>query len=162
HPLSIAPKKTALGLALFTGLTVFLLGMVRILSAEGANGLTRSVVTFGVMLALFGIVQAAMWGDTTAPRKIYGFWLPRYIGTPFGPFVNRNHFAGWVIMVIPLALAGAYAAWEQVRTDPAASRGGVSWLSSPAGARVLLMSFASLVMALSLLMTGSRSGMAAF
>jgi O-antigen ligase len=162
HPLSIAPEKTALGLALFAAFGLFLLGTARLVSAQGAAAITRSLVTFGVMLALFGIVQAAIWGDTTAPRKIYGFWLPQYLGTPFGPFVNRNHFAGWVIMVMPLTLAGAYAAWEQTRTDPAAGRGGVAKLSSPAGARVLLLIFATLVMALSLLMTGSRSGMAAF
>ncbi len=36
--------------------------------------------------------------------RIYGFWQPRnLLTTPFGPFVNKNHFAGWMLMAMPLA-----------------------------------------------------------
>ena len=25
-------------------------------------------------------------------------------GSPFGPFVNKNHFAGWMLMALPLTI----------------------------------------------------------
>jgi O-antigen ligase len=164
HPLTLSSDKTLVGLALFAAFAVFLAGTTRLLSARGASAMVRPIVIFGVALALFGIMQSTLWGDRQIYLlKIYGFWEPRYRGNPFGPFVNRNHFAGWMIMVLPLALAGGYAAWERGKATHAAGfHGRLSWLSSPSAAGTLLMTFAALVMGLSLLMSQSRSGMAGF
>ena len=75
------------------------------------------VVAFGVLLALVGIVQKAVLGDHAwAGMKIYGFWAPlNRLSTPFGPFVNKNHFAGWMLMAIPLALGLALAPPSKAR-----------------------------------------------
>ncbi len=32
---------------------------------------------------------------------IYGFWRSISGGDSYGPFVNRNHFAGWMLMTLP-------------------------------------------------------------
>jgi O-antigen ligase len=164
HAFSLSPDRTALGLALFTAYALLFLGMARLLSAVGGRAVVRPLVAFGAALALFGVIQYTVSGGATYLLKIYGFWQPRYRGSPFGPFVNRNHFAGWMIMVLPLALAGGYAAWEQgTHAAPATGfQGRLAWLSSPSAAGVSLMAFAALVMGLSLLMSQSRSGMAAF
>ena len=63
-------------------------------------------MVFGVVVALIGIIQKAVLGDQAWDgMKIYGFWEPRYkLTTPFGPFVNKNHFAGWMLMALPTAL----------------------------------------------------------
>ena len=37
-------------------------------------------------------------------RKLYWFREMHYGGMPFGPYVNRNHFAGFAELFIPLAL----------------------------------------------------------
>ena len=59
------------------------------------RGLDRRVIVYslamlGVALALFGVYQKARFGNV-----LYGrFQVPS--GTPYGPFVNHNHFAGLV------------------------------------------------------------------
>lgn len=84
------------------------------------------------------------------------YWLrPIRFGNPFGPFVNRNHFAGYIIMVIPLALgllltrrprpAGETLRDLLVRADP----------------RRLLLGFMALVMSVALFLSCSRSGILA-
>ncbi len=160
HALSIAPDKTRLGLALFAAFSVFLLGMIRVASSRGATAITRPLVFFGFVLAMFGILQAALMANKDGiVEQIYGFWRPRQGGNPFGPFVNRNHFAGWAIMVLPLSIASACAAWEQGKM---AGRDRITWLSTQRGAGMLLVAFIAGVTGLALLMTQSRSGMAAF
>jgi len=56
-------------------------------------------MTFGFIVALFGILQ-----HLTFNGKLYWFREMRYGGIPFGPYVNRNHFAGFAELVIPLSL----------------------------------------------------------
>ncbi|MCI0567242.1 MAG: O-antigen ligase family protein [Acidobacteria bacterium] len=54
------------------------------------------IVASGFTLSLFGIVQYLTWNE-----KI--FWvIPVYQGHPFGPWVNSNHFAGYVEMALLL------------------------------------------------------------
>src|SRR5215467_5460214 len=57
------------------------------------------VMLFGFFIAGFGILQ-----HLTFNGKLYWFREMRYGGIPFGPYVNRNHFAGFMEMVIPVAL----------------------------------------------------------
>jgi O-antigen ligase len=57
------------------------------------------VMTFGFLVAIFGILQ-----QLTFNGKLYWFREMRYGGIPFGPYVNRNHFAGFIELVIPVAL----------------------------------------------------------
>ena len=54
---------------------------------------------FGFLICLFGILQ-----HLTFNGKLYWFREMRYGGIPFGPYVNRNHFAGFVELTLPLAL----------------------------------------------------------
>jgi O-antigen ligase len=57
------------------------------------------LMIFGFLVAIFGILQ-----QVTFNGKLYWFREMRYGGIPFGPYVNRNHFAGFVELVIPVAL----------------------------------------------------------
>lgn len=161
HPLSIAPAATVPGLALLTAFALFLAGLTRALSSSRVRRLAALIVAFGVALALIGIVQKAVAGDHAwAGMKIYGFWTPaNLLSTPFGPYVNKNHFAGWMLMVIPLAIGLAIGRAEQALGHAHGGwRGALLWLSSPAGGRVQLLGLAALVMGASLLLTRSRSG----
>jgi len=58
------------------------------------------LTTIGVVLALVGLYQH--WHS---PGRIYGFWESVHGGLHFGPFVNRNHFAGYLAMIMPLTAA---------------------------------------------------------
>ncbi len=57
------------------------------------------IMSFGFLVAVFGILQ-----HLTFNGKLYWFREMRYGGIPFGPYVNRNHFAGFAELVIPVAL----------------------------------------------------------
>jgi O-antigen ligase len=57
------------------------------------------LMTLGFAVSIFGILQ-----QLTFNGKLYWFRVMRYGGMPFGPYVNRNHFAGFAEMMIPFAL----------------------------------------------------------
>jgi len=63
------------------------------------RGFVWFVMTMGFAVAVFGILQ-----HLTFNGKLYWFREMRYGGIPFGPYVNRNHFAGLMEMVIPVGL----------------------------------------------------------
>ena len=108
------------------------------------------------MIALIGIIQKAVLGDQAWDgMKIYGFWEPRFkLTTPFGPFVNKNHFAGWMLMALPTALGYLLAQAEiGMRNVRPGWRHRFLWLSSPEGGRLQIAAFAVVVMAVSLMMT---------
>lgn len=165
RPLSIDPTATSRSLLMLSGLALLLAGLTRLLNVTGARRLSAAVVALGVALALIGIVQRAVLGDHAyAGMKIYGFWTPsNLLTTPFGPYVNRNHFAGWMLMGIPLALGlglGWAARGRHYRGN--SWRDAIRWMSSEAGGKLQLAGLAAGIMAVSLLMTQSRSGLAGF
>ena len=161
HPVSIAPAKTWLGLSLFVAFAVLLLGSARAFGRFGVLAFVRALIAIGVGVALFAIVQAALNAGRLAYEvKIYGFWQPIYRATPFGPFVNRNHFAGWMLLVLPIAVAYLCGMIERgLRHVPGTWRHRTLWMGSPEGGRAVLMALAVSVMGLSLLASQSRSGL---
>jgi len=54
---------------------------------------------FGFLVALFGILQ-----HLTFNGKLYWVRELREAGYPFGPYVNRNHFAGLMELIAPLGM----------------------------------------------------------
>jgi hypothetical protein len=165
HPLSINPVQTALGLGLFGVFAVFLLGLTRGLTARDVRRFAPWLVALGVVLAMVGIIQAAGFNG-----KIYGFWVPEAgirpgspSGGTFGPFVNRNHFAGWMLMALPLGLGYLFALVGRAMAGVKPGlRNRVLWFASPEANRVILVAFGLLVMGIALVMTLSRSGITCF
>jgi O-antigen ligase len=158
HPLSIDPTATRLALVLFIAFALLLVGSAPALTRRDLRRLAQGITVLGAVMALAAIVQAA-----ASPTAIYGFWLPREGGQPFGPFVNRNHFAGWMLMAIPVALGqfcptvsrgmkGVRPAW----------RDRLLWFASPEANHAALIAAAIAVMSLSLVMSLSRSGILGF
>lgn len=66
---------------------------------EEWRGFIWFVMTFGFFVTLFGILQ-----HLTFNGKLYWFREMHFGGIPFGPYVNRNHFAGFAELVIPISL----------------------------------------------------------
>jgi len=58
------------------------------------------LLALGFFASLLGIVQ-----HFTFNGMMYWFRQMKYGGVPFGPYVNRNHFAGFVELVVPPGLA---------------------------------------------------------
>jgi O-antigen ligase len=66
---------------------------------EDWRGYIWFVMVLGFLVSIFGILQ-----HLTFNGKLYWFREMRYGGIPFGPYANRNHFAGLMELVIPAAL----------------------------------------------------------
>ena len=154
HALSIDPQLTAVALAGTVVLSLLLLGLYRAIDRNDLSHIIRGLAVLGGLLALCGIVQKALWNG-----RIYGVWQPVEQGLPFGPFVNRNHFAGWTLMAMPTTVGYLIArtthGMRRVRRD---WRSRIVWLSSLEASETILIAFAVLLMALGLTMSMSRSG----
>jgi O-antigen ligase len=147
---------------LLAAFALLLAGLIRSLSSGAIARLAGGVVALGAGVALVGVVQYATLGDHAfGGMKIYGVWQPESaLTTPFGPFVNKNHFAGWMLMAVPLAIGLALAEFEAFyRAAAPRLRDWLMWLSTPRGGYSLLLLFAALFMTLSAVMTRSRSGL---
>ncbi|HXH06590.1 MAG TPA: O-antigen ligase family protein, partial [Vicinamibacterales bacterium] len=153
-PLSIAPSRTALGLAFLGALTILLAGCTRGFAATGVRPVARGILLLGVAAALTGIVQKA-----SGSELVYGFWHQRQPQGVFAPFNNRNHFAGWAVMGLALGagyLGGCLArALRGVRPD---WRHRLLWFSTPAASETLLAGLGLAVMAAAVVLSASRSG----
>jgi O-antigen ligase len=162
HPLSIDPASTAAILALFVAFVLFLLGVTRTVRAIGLDWLATQLMGLGVGLAVVGVVQRAF--AVPDDPLVYGFWRPQQGGMPFGPFVNRNHFAGWMVMALPVVLGYTCAVLQTSRRSPRSSawREALHRMTTVDANRIVLLAVAGLVMGMSLALTGSRSGVASF
>jgi O-antigen ligase len=161
HPLSLAPEATWVVAAEALSLSLLLIGVARTVKWLSLEWIVSQLMGLGVALAVIGILQKALGGSEHV--LVYGFWRTIDGGNPFGPFVNRNHFAGWMAMVLPVVAAYAFGV-AQAAGRP--QHGGFSswlrWGSSVGGNRLLLVVSAVLVMGVALVLTGSRSGVASF
>jgi hypothetical protein len=154
HPFSIDPRATTRALGAAAALAVFVIGLGRVLSHNDTGRIARGIGVLGVIIALAGIVQAALWNG-----KIYGFWTPQERGESFGPFVNRNHFAGWMLMALPLVVgyfSGRVA--RGMRDVRPGWRNRIIWFSSADASETIWIGFSALMMAVALVLTTSRSG----
>ncbi|MFQ5777828.1 MAG: O-antigen ligase family protein [Terriglobia bacterium] len=76
----------------------FLLLHNQLSSPERLERFTTGLLLFAAVLAVFGILQSVSFNG-----KLYWTWELPQGGTPFGPFINRNHYAAWVLLLVPLA-----------------------------------------------------------
>jgi len=158
HPLSIEPSSTWRGLAFLVCFGVLLIGLARVLTAKEVHRLVGGIVVLGTVIALVGLIQRA-----TSATTIYGFWKPLMESRNiFAPFVNHNHFAGWMLMAIPLALGLLGELVRDAEKTRSEWRRRVLWFAARDGSQAVLVGSAILVMGLSLVLTMSRSGMSGF
>jgi len=161
HPLSLRPDSTRRALAFAAAFGLLLIGLAAPLSmaAGGVQRLADTITVLAVVVALIAIIQAA----TVTAGEVYGFWTPELAGGIFGPFVNKNHFAGWMVMALSVTIGlccGRIArGMRGVKPD---WRNRMLWFASPDANRLILTAFAALVMGLALVMSLSRSGIACF
>ena len=107
------------------------------------------------MIAAF----AEMIQKASGSSILNGLFTPRQIKYQAAPFINRNHTAGWLIMVLGLTmghLAGCVA--RGMRGIKPTLRDRVLWLSTKDASDTLLTGFAAAIIAIAVVMTESRSG----
>src|SRR3984893_9488390 len=140
--------RTELALLVAELIVLFLAGQA-FQTSEDWKTFVWFVMVFGFLVAIFGILQ-----QLTFNGKLYWFREMRYGGIPFGPYVNRNHFAGFIELVIPVALVplvlgkvrkerwfavGIFALLPIGALFLSASRGGVVSFGVEVGVLALLM-----------------------
>jgi O-antigen ligase len=159
EPLSVSPASTAYASGLvLTALVVFWAARTAC-----ARGMTRRIVRTVALAGLVAALLAIVFQSGSDPSLIYGRWHalePR--ARPFGPFVNRNHFATWVVMACPLAAGYVVAAISARRPSRGRLVARFVTLLEGIGTSTVWVGVAAVVMALALVRSTSRSGLTAF
>ena len=120
------------------------------------NKLINSIIIIAFVIAVFGIIQKFSWNG-----KIY--WIIKKEGGNFGPFVNYDHFSGYMGMCTLLAISvfidkmrhSSVFYIKEVKEK-------IIWLSSPEAGKALIYLFMSIVMTASLFLSTSRGGILSF
>jgi O-antigen ligase len=137
--------------ALILGCTVVVLFWTAraLFTTGGLRTATRGIAWVGLLLAVVAIVTHSL-----SPKLLYGIWTP-YARTaqPYGPFVNRNDLATWLVMAIPLTIGYIVA-----RLASRSSRD----IASALDATALWLTASVCLMLGSLLGAASRSGLTGF
>lgn len=99
--ITVYPYLTKLELmAFFSYLLILFLFLQAFRTARHWQMFAWFLICVGFLVSIFGIMQSLTFND-----KIYWIRAMPHGGIPFGPFVNRNHFAGCVELLIPIGLA---------------------------------------------------------
>ena len=99
-------------------------------------------------MAVYGVVARTLFGVL-----LFGSMSVPTVA-PFGSFVSKNHFAGYVEMA---TLLGAGLAWG-LADEARRSKAALSWVGSARAGRVVVAAGATLVMGLAALLSLSRGG----
>jgi O-antigen ligase len=86
-------------LLLLTYLTAFFLTLVLCQNHNAKKRLVFALVSLGVFEALYGLIQyLAGW------QQIFTYVKKYYLEDATGTYINRNHFAGFLEMILPFAV----------------------------------------------------------
>ncbi len=151
--LSIRPAHSIWASALLAGLFLLFLTARRIFEGGGVRVVCRIAAVTGLVLAAVAIAQ-----DATAKGLIYWrFAPPREGPAPFGPFTNRNHFATWAMMVVPLSIG--YLATHAAAGPAGGARSWRTRLAASLDARIWMQIAAVLLLMIATALSLSRSGL---
>lgn len=134
--LTYDPFATRMALVQIAAITIFFAAALAFIDSEKrVRAITRTIIIFGFLLAVFGLVQ-----KIGSPTKIYWLREPNQ-AFPFGPFINSGHFGACMEMILGLTLGILFG-------------GGIE------KDQRVLYGFMATVMFVALVMTGSRAAFA--
>ena len=158
RPISVNTSLTWQGLFFLCALSLFYAGVFREFGQEGrARMLATTIVVVATLATLVGFVQRA----SADPNSIYGIWKPPQAVQVFGPYPNRSHYAGYVVMAIPLALGLAVEALFLTRRLWSRRARGFTALGEPEGSVAALRLMLVLFNVAGVLAAGSRTAVLA-
>src|SRR5439155_9582119 len=98
--ISLDPYRTRQALISWVVMAIFLFLLASTINTERRISLLfKILIIWGGFISLFAIVQSL-----TSNGRI--FWWKEMSGAyPFGPFINRNHYAGFIEMLAPLPIS---------------------------------------------------------
>jgi hypothetical protein len=99
-PLTIDPPSSAWAAMVGIGTIVIFLTARRLLTGSHVRFFIRGLTVIGLVLSAIGLAQ-----DASGHGLMYWRRAPLQEGAPpFGPFVDRNTFATWVVLAVPLCV----------------------------------------------------------
>ena len=149
RPISVHPSATiewtgwAAGLLALSSLAAPALRQRRLLVRAA-----MAVIAGGLVVAVYGIIARTLFGPLLFGRIA----VPTV--SPFGPFVSKNHFAGYVEMVALLAMGLALGFME----DAQRGRAALSWVGSSRAGRIVTALGVAAALALPIPVSQSRGG----
>ena len=133
HSLSMDVESTRGAVAVLVFLLAsFIIAVNFFVTRERLSALANVLVIFGLSMSVFALIQHFTWDG-------HIYWIRPTPYSAFGPFVNRNHYAGYMEMLTPVPLALVLA--RGVHKE--------SWV---------FYGFASAVMGLTIVVSLSRGG----
>jgi O-antigen ligase len=161
RPSTVSPVDTRRGLAFVGSLWALHLAAAAVFEERDARArFRRFVALLGLVLAVIALLQAAGGGP-----RIYGFFEPLEHGAIFGSFVNRNHFAGYMLMVVFTAFGLLARAWRRYRRrvgERSNLRRRMIALSTPEGVALLYAAVPAAAVVAALVAATSRGALLAF
>jgi hypothetical protein len=160
---TISMRRTTIGLTfLCWAIVLHVVAGIALARHDDQRLFRRFVAGLGLFLGLLALAQMA-----TGTNRVYWFWKPvRGRGEViFGPFMNRDHFGFYMLMVSAIAfglMAEAYRRYYRRVGARANLRRQIVALSSPAGVSLIYSSVPALAAAGSLIATISRGALLSF
>ncbi len=151
--LSVDPHETVLALTKFLAyFGSFVLAAFYFDSRKGRSSLIRALILLGIFEAAHGIVQYI-----TGWQKIFGYTKQNDLWDATGTYINRNHLAGLLELIIPLTLAMVFYSEDKRREGFANGRVDGSIL----GRRSVFYFFLAIIMGIGIIFSRSRGGILA-
>lgn len=152
--LSIAPYETQSQLLLLvTFLAVFYLALAISQRNDGRKHLILALLGLGAFEAFYGLAQYLTRGQFFSSAPV----AP--LANATGTYINRNHFAGLLELILPFALALAFYQFYKTRplepTEPVRRENSFSSAEFP---KVLLCLFLAVILFTALVFSRSRMG----
>jgi O-antigen ligase len=119
-------------------------GIVLLIAAEcvreedAREKFALTLIVFGALYAFFALAQ-----ELTSDGKFFWVYTPRFHGSIYGSYVNHDHYAGLMEMLVPFPLV-------------------VSMGHLLTGGKRALVAFCAVLMASTIFLSGSRGGMLSF
>jgi O-antigen ligase len=154
--LSLYPHDTLLGLfKLGAYLAAFVLAAYAFEAREGKNVLAPGLIVLGSLEAAYGMVQYL-----TGYQKIFGFTKQFYLEDATGTYINHNHFAGFLELVIPFAAMMVYYNLQSQSAQgvPERRRGRGGRHLLPVYPRILFYAFLVIFLLIAAVFSRSRMG----
>ncbi len=151
---SLAPSKTVRDalLLLACALAGYLVVKVFVHKKQ-INRLMIVIIGSGVFQALFGLFQAAR----SSPSLLF-YPKTHNLDSATGTFVNRNHFSGYLELVVPIALALLISRIDLLSMPGMKWKRRIAALTSRGAAVNVILAIGFMFMALGILKSYSRSG----
>ncbi len=118
--------------------------------------ITDTIIWTGLGVAVFAIAQKFSYNG-------HIYWIGKAASDPVGPYYNYDHFAGFMELCTPLAIASAVAHVDRASISSRHSLvEKVLWFSTPEANQTLRYIFMAMIMAATVFMSTSRGGIMSF